>query len=688
MKDVTLPPKLATYLTPSLFQLTYATKGLIAMGAAVYISMLLDLDRPYWSMIAAIFLQIKPESGIVLEKSLFQLSGTLIGGVLGLVVLSFGVQAPPIILAVMAVVVFVMAFLAGMMHNSNATYFFCMAMVTMNLVVLLSMNASTITSESIFDVAVQRISEMCIGEICAALASLLLWPRRVYHAMFEHAHGVTERALGAVRLQLDEGVDRYQRYAAQLDIISAVVTLETDSEPARYESPLGLGRSRAAHLLSERALTLNAELSVLSTLMRDHVEWQDTHIDQLLERLNTTIERAQATGDIAARVAIFQDLRQQLREFDLQQLTLPIQYRVWTLLNNICRLMIVMLNAERGVVSFERVRLKAARVYRPFDMMTSLTIGTRALVMFALGSVGWIASGWDVGLLAMTMPLVWSIMFAATAASPAKRTRDAFCGALLATPVALIVNILLLPEAPSFYEVFFMVFGAPLFVGIMGLSNGETIGFSLGFCMNYIIMTEAGNHMSWNFVAVLERGMAISLSTMVLWFLFRLIKTPGALMMRKRLIGGITRDITALGVKARNDMESWFTGRMGFRIKQLAGYDSGHADDKRALIDQGLLGLNLGYSLMMHRHNVERIAGSERFEQPLYQWQWALAKAFQASAWGVDQRDHFSTRSHTLYQAYADSGLFDAQFLKQFQGICERMKLSLDYNARGIQQAA
>ncbi len=45
------------------------------MSLALFVSMALQLDRPYWAMVAAIFLQIRPESGLVIEKALCLIVG-------------------------------------------------------------------------------------------------------------------------------------------------------------------------------------------------------------------------------------------------------------------------------------------------------------------------------------------------------------------------------------------------------------------------------------------------------------------------------------------------------------------------------------------------------------------------------------------------------------------------------------
>lgn len=63
-----MSPFLQTYLTPNATAVKFAIKTTLAMMLALYIALLFDLERPYWALISAAFLQIRPMSGMVVEK--------------------------------------------------------------------------------------------------------------------------------------------------------------------------------------------------------------------------------------------------------------------------------------------------------------------------------------------------------------------------------------------------------------------------------------------------------------------------------------------------------------------------------------------------------------------------------------------------------------------------------------------
>ncbi len=87
----------ASYLTPSSQAVKFAVKATLAMLLALYIALWCDLERPYWALISAAFLQIRPMSGMVVEKGLSQIIGTVIGCAAGIVIMgsSSRPRSPP-----------------------------------------------------------------------------------------------------------------------------------------------------------------------------------------------------------------------------------------------------------------------------------------------------------------------------------------------------------------------------------------------------------------------------------------------------------------------------------------------------------------------------------------------------------------------------------------------------------------
>lgn len=227
-----LHPWLAQLLMPDKHSVIFAIKGLIAMAMALFTSMYLGLERPYWALVAAIFLQIRPESGMVIEKALCLILGSLLGGAVGILILALLIPYPLLALASLALWVSLNSAAAAMVHSKNFIYAFAMAGMTAALVVILVMaNAEAASSKAVFDIAQARISEITVGAVCAMLVSKLLWPMMVKDQMRDDARTVINRTLENLTFELDPQSSHDQRHHSAEQILETLVALQTTPAP-------------------------------------------------------------------------------------------------------------------------------------------------------------------------------------------------------------------------------------------------------------------------------------------------------------------------------------------------------------------------------------------------------------------------------------------------------------------------
>ncbi|WP_025732568.1 FUSC family protein [Carnimonas nigrificans] len=677
LKDFSLPPKLAAFLIPELSAIQFAIKAVVAMSAALYIAIYLDFDRPYWTLISAVFLQIRPQSGQVIEKGLFQISGTILGGLLGLTMLGIYIQIPPLALACMGLMVFAFSTLSSMTHNFNVTYFCAMSAITMNLVVLISLSGGDVNSNHVFEVAIQRVSEISIGAVCATLASMLMWPQHVERLITAHARDVISKTLDSMEMHLLAEDKRKERHDSLMAAIGAVELLEADANPVVYEDPTGLGRARAAHMLSQKTLSLIAEMQVIGHLIRERPGWINPALQDVFDRLQAAIQQAREEPDLAKSRKCFSELRKIVNGVDSKEMSTPLQMRALQGVKEVLQQLVVMHDACSGVANYRSIKLRARPLSRTYDMLSSITIGMRSALMFTGGTILWLATGWSVAFLMMILPVVFSIMFAQLPAKPLLRT--VLIGNLIAIPVSLMINGLILMVAPGFYELIVLCFILPMAIPLLGFCVRETLGYSLGFCLTYIITTLPGNHMTFDLVSSVERGLAICLGISLLYTLFRLVPAPGPLIMRKRLISATAADLAMLGLRSQDDSESWLNGRLIVRIQRLAAIED--SESQHSLIEQGLLGLNLGHAIIKQAHRFALDGDDPRLRESMKQWQEALSEAYLASAWGVNNDQRFVEVSRGMFDMMEHSDHFDDAKLKAFQGLCYRIMLSLRRNA-------
>lgn len=112
-------------------------KACIAITLALGISMSLDLDKPMWAMIAALFLQARPETGFIIEKALVLICGSIIGVGVGFLIVNFFLPYPVLALLALCLFIAVTMFFSANMSHPNFMYALAIANTTCNIVVFM-----------------------------------------------------------------------------------------------------------------------------------------------------------------------------------------------------------------------------------------------------------------------------------------------------------------------------------------------------------------------------------------------------------------------------------------------------------------------------------------------------------------------------------------------------------------------
>ncbi len=148
------------------FGIKYAVAGTLAL----YVSLLLRLEMPAWSLLTVMVLMLAQYVGAVAEKSFFRLIGTVVGAVLGYLITGSLQQTPVLFLLAVGTVVAISVALFG---QSRAPYAFFLLGLT---VVVVGSNGMANPDFS-WQVALSRLEEVTVGVLCTMLVTALIWPR-------------------------------------------------------------------------------------------------------------------------------------------------------------------------------------------------------------------------------------------------------------------------------------------------------------------------------------------------------------------------------------------------------------------------------------------------------------------------------------------------------------------------------
>ncbi len=684
---MTLHPLLAVLLTPNKQALQFATRGVITMAVVLYLALFMNLDNPYWALISAVFLQIRPESGMVIEKGLCQVFGTFVGGGVGVAILALLTPYPTLAIASLTIWIGLNAAAAALVRRRNIVYGFAIAAITATLVVALTMaDPAVADSQKVFQIASSRMSEIALGAICATVISMLLWQTQVKYVLMAHARQAIDQLLEYMQQELDPDSESAHRHANADAILQTVSALNDDSSAVVFEGPDGAGRARAASLLCQKVLSLMAAIQILGRLRRDHPELIGAEFDAVVEHCRTVFERLRAATAEESVQNQLQELRRELQTYTLDADAMrPIQMRLLQTVRDLVADLIMVHRANRAIEHSDRMLLKAPGL-RPYpDLLLAAITGLRTSVIFIIGAGIWIGTGSPAAVLLMITPVIFAIMLTGSPA-PWDFLQKLMAGALVAVPVVLFFALALLARATGTFELLVLVIATPFFFGLLALTNFDTLPYGLGFCIPYVMLLQPGNQMTFAVDTVLSNALSIIVGISIVYWVFKLISTPGVIVMQRRLIRATARDLERLWDPQHEDTEHWFNARMADRLMQLVSYDRARSEVHRNLTALGLTGLNLGHVSMrlLRQLNSECDATLDAL---IRSWLRALGEAYQNASRG-QKSDHFRQASAQLLAALRNSQAIDQDRVELIEGSAERFALTFERIARDFSNEA
>ena len=152
-------------------ELLFALKCFAGAMAALYISLWLGLDAPYWAL-ATSYIVALPFAGGMLSKSLYRILGTFIGGAAAVAMVPNLVDAPVLLCLCMALWIGFCLYIS-LLDRTPRAYLFMLAGYTAGIIGF----PSVFTPGHIFQTAVTRMEEISIGIACSTVVGTLVFPR-------------------------------------------------------------------------------------------------------------------------------------------------------------------------------------------------------------------------------------------------------------------------------------------------------------------------------------------------------------------------------------------------------------------------------------------------------------------------------------------------------------------------------
>ncbi|MBV6289534.1 FUSC family protein [Pseudomonas aegrilactucae] len=624
-----MPITLQALLAPNRLAVQFALKTLLGGGLALWLALRWGLEQPAWALMTA-FIVAQPLSGMVLQKGLARLLGTLVGTIMSVVFMGLFAQTPWLFLLALALWLALCTACSTLLRSAWA-YAFVLAGYTVAIIALPAINHPLL----VFDQAVARCTEISLGIICATVVSALLWPLRVEQQLAGQARQAWQSGLQAASATL---TGEEQGRKGLLEILGRIVAVDAQREHAWFEGSLGRERARAVRALSQKLLIL---LRIARSVRR---QWRqlDECEAQVLAPWLAEVQAALAEPDQAALLV----LRQRVWDAAHEEHNSASQHyclaRLTLLLDNAMAATLALRAVEQGKAPPDLPDSLA--VHR--DVPLALLFGSRSALAFLAMASFWLATAWSAAPGGLVLTCVVCSLFASRE-NGAQIGMSFLRGILLAVPVAFFVGQILLPQWSGF-ALLCLGMGVPLFFGALGMANPKIGATATSYCLHFIVLVAPLNTMSFDVATFLNSAQAMLLGVGAAVLAFKLLVLRNPAWHGRRLRAATQSDLVRLTRRELRGAETWFGGRMADRLLQLARHYTALPEAQRGRWDDGLHGLDIGDELLHLRMclQVAQVPVDRAQREYLQQLESVLA---QGPGPGRGQR--LDAASHTFIQA-------------------------------------
>lgn len=574
-----MPITLQALFAPNRLAVQFAIKTLLGGGLALWLALRWGLEQPAWALMTA-FIVAQPLSGMVLQKGLARVLGTLVGTVMSVVFMALFAQTPWLFLLSLALWLGLCTACSTLLRSAWA-YSFVLAGYTVAIIALPAVNHPL----QVFDQAVARCTEITLGILCATLSSALLWPMRVEQQLAGQARQAWASGLQAASATLS-GDEEGRK--SLVEILGRIVAVDAQREHAWFEGRLGRERGRAIRGLSQKLLILLRIARSVRRQWRQLDEREAEHLRPWLDDVQSALAAADAGQLMELRQRVWQ-AAQDLRDSSAEHYCLA---RLTLLLDNAAAATHALQAVEEGKAPADVPDSLA--VHR--DVPLGLLFGSRSALAFLAMAGFWMATAWAAAPGGLVLTCVVCSLFASRE-NGAQIGMSFLRGILLALPVAFLVGQILLPQWSSF-AMLCLGMGVPLFFGALGMANPRIGATATSYCLHFIVLVSPLNNMSFSVESFLNNAQAMMIGVGAAVLAFKLLVLRNPAWHGRRLRSATQNDLVRLTRRELRGAETWFGGRMADRLLQLARHYTALPEHERGRWDDGLHGLDIGDELL------------------------------------------------------------------------------------------
>ncbi|MGJ8525014.1 p-hydroxybenzoic acid efflux pump subunit AaeB [Halomonadaceae bacterium LMG 33818] len=591
----------------------------IAAMAALYISQVNALDRPYWA-IMTVYIVFNPGLvGAINAKGLHRSLGTLLGCVAVLILVPNFVQTPLVLCFFLSLWLTACLFVSQL-NRSPMGYVFMLAGYTASFISFPSVDDAS----NIFQTVVSRAEEIMLGAILSAVVAAVVFPKRVRTTLTERADtwlSGGQQWIHHVLMGDNEISASRNRMAADLSQLDSMIHgLQHDDRRLATEISLLERMGDRLKVLLNILSSIHDALMALSegakgvpdewkTLLDEIDDWimTDEPLDE--DSLNLLVHKVEART-IEGAVAL-SDLINNALSLRLVQLL-----KLWW---DCCEVRDTLGRSSKAPRRRIKLRLLVPRIPHNYHFDFSMIVFSSLAAGLSLMAycIVWIEFGWTTGANGAMIAAVVAAFFVGMD-DPTVGMRMFLSGSALACLMAGIIVFGVLPMVSSFAALAFVLGVVLLPLGLL-MAKPATFLYSLTLIVNLLVQLTLRDSYSADFETFVNSSLAMLIGIIFVMVITRIVRTLGADVTARRLVkqtwGLLAEAAAGHGLQDRLQ----FTARMFDLLNLLAPRlaQAGKTSHELASVDmlkEIRLGLNIlqvrqirGDLLPETRHQVDEI---------------------------------------------------------------------------------
>jgi uncharacterized membrane protein YccC len=589
----------------------FAVRTWVAAMLSLYVSFVLQLESPYWTLLAVWILAV-PTPGMLLSKGLYFALGTVAGALLGMLLIALFAQAPELFVLALALLVAASTVASNLLTNFRA-YGTVLVGYTAGIVAAGAIN----TPDQVFFIGMARAAAILTGAGCSILITSIFGPHRAEAATRGKLCATLKDA--ARRAAYPWQGDDEMRYQIGRKLVFDLIALDTEIEYASAESPAfrlqaDQARSLLAHLFSVLSVrrSLDAHLARCGWPRHQGLEIFHSVILDFLKEMPERLDQ----GAVDELIAGLDEVRRQLEllhpedesgspgEMVSRRFVID---RMEELLNHLEGALRDWSEILRGTwKSAVHLTLNFHRDHR-----AAWINGLRAFI--AVDAVGafWIASAWNYGTLALVFVSVL-LSLISSRPHPDLVGWTFFKAGLLATVFALPCKYLILAFGSDF-SYLTIALGLIFIPLALIMANPSTAVAALNFAFVFCYVVKPDNSMVYDLSDSLNTALAVLMGILFGTLAYVYIFPSNAKAARRYVTYRIRRGLQTLALVDPIPRFCFWETRMYDRVIRLYDPQNPSGTHTNEWYEAGLGAITLGNDLLRLRYWLQ----TERFSPEL-----------------------------------------------------------------------